>query len=413
MSTTILRADRLLDGTGAPAMPDANLVLESGKVVDAFSGPVPEALLSAGAQVREMPGCTILPGLIDAHVHLNFPADGTSLEETMTEHEGVLVATSAFTASQALRAGITTVRDTGSVQGSVFDLRRALDLGYGTGPRILACGQPITITGGHTWYLGGEADGVDGLRKKVRSMVKLGADAIKVMASGGGTLGTMSWLPSFRAEELAALVDEAHRLGRKITAHCLCAEAISMAVDAGFDQLEHASFIVDPAANQVFDPRVADKVAAAGVAVTTTLAVSGFAVSTMVAKDNRTPAEEAFLDQWRRMRDANVAQFDQMRQAGVRFVAGTDAGWRFTRFDGLTEELELMQQGGMSALDAISAATGTSAAVLGIEDSAGTLRSGRPADVLVVGGDPVQDLSALHDVRLVLQGGLDRTSPRP
>jgi imidazolonepropionase-like amidohydrolase len=287
----------------------------------------------------------------------------------------------------------------------VFDVRRALRLGHGTGPRIRACGQPITITGGHTWYLGGEADGVDGLRKKVRSMCKLGADAIKVMASGGGTLNTISYRPSFSPAEMHAIVDEAHRLGRRVTAHCLCAEAIEIAVEAGVDQLEHAGFIVDEAGNQQFDPAVADKVAKAGVAVTSTLAVGAFAVREMQARAELTVAEKEFLDHWQTMLDDNLNQFAQLYQAGVRVIAGTDAGWRFTPFDGLPEEIRLLERIGMSSTEALAAATGTAAETMGVAGEFGTLRAGLAADVLVVGGDPLASLSALDDVRLVLQGG--------
>jgi imidazolonepropionase-like amidohydrolase len=403
--TTVIKADRLIDGTGAVPLADAGVVIDQGKIIATFAGEPPEGLAGPDTQVFDLPGCTILPGLIDSHVHLNFPGTGPVLEELMREPEGVLVATATLAAAKALRAGITTVRDTGCVHSTVFELRRALQLGYGVGPRILACGQPITITGGHTWYLGGEADGVDGLRKKVRSMAKLGADAIKVMASGGGTLNTLSHLPSFRPEELAAIADEGHRLGRKVTAHCLNAEAISNAVDAGVDQLEHANFIADAAGNQKFEPAVAEKVAGAGVAVTSTLAVAGYAVEVMTAKTDRTSAEQNFLDYWSVMLEDNVNQFRQMHEAGVQFVAGTDAGWRFTAFDGLPMELQLMNNGGMSTMQALQAATGIAARTLGIDDRVGTLERGLAADVLVVGGDPLQNLSALRDVRLVLQDG--------
>jgi imidazolonepropionase-like amidohydrolase len=403
--TTVIRADRLIDGTGAAPIEDAVLVIDSGKIVGTFAGKAPEGLVPADAEVLDLPGCTILPGLIDSHVHLNFPGNGILLEEIMTEPEGVLVATATFAAAKALAAGVTTVRDTGCVHSTVFEVRRALELGHGVGPRILACGQPITITGGHTWYLGGEADGEDGLRKKVRSMAKLGADAIKVMASGGGTRNTISYLPSFRPAEMAAIVDEAHRMGRKVTAHCLNAQSIHIAVDAGVDQLEHAGFIVDEAGNQKFDPAAAEKVANAGVAVTSTLAVGGYAVETMRAKPELTKAEQEFLDHWSMMLEDNLNTFTQLHEAGVRIVAGTDAGWRFTPIDGLAEEIKLLERAGMSSMQALVAATGDAAATLGVDDKFGTLTPGLTADVLVVGGDPLLNLSALQDVRLVLQGG--------
>jgi imidazolonepropionase-like amidohydrolase len=403
--TTVIRADRLIDGTGAAPIDDAVLVIDQGRIVGTFAGRSPDGLVPDDAEVFDLPGATIVPGLIDSHVHLNFPGNGILLEEIMTESEGVLVAAATFAAAKALEAGITTVRDTGCVHSTVFDVRRSIELGHGRGSRILACGQPITITGGHTWYLGGEADGEDGLRKKVRSMAKLGADAIKVMASGGGTLNTQSYRPSFRPAELAAIVDEGHRMGRKVTAHCLCAEAIEFAVDAGVDQMEHAGFIVDPAGNQKFVPAVAEKVAKAGVAITSTLAVGGYAVSVMNALDERSKSEEEFLERWSVMLEDNLSQFRQLHEAGVRFVAGTDAGWRYTPFDALAMELQLMHRGGMTTMQALQAATGVAASVMGIGDRVGTLEPGLEADVLVVCGNPLDDLSALRDVRVVLQGG--------
>lgn len=403
--TTVLRADRLIDGSGGPAIDDAVLVVDGGKVIGVFEGRAPDGLVPDGAQVLDYPGCTIVPGLIDAHVHLNLPGDGTLLEDAIREPDGVLVASSAFAANRALTAGVTTVRDTGGRGSNTFELRRSIELGHGMGPRVLACGQPITITGGHTWYLGGEADGEDGLRRKVRHMVKLGADAIKVMASGGGTVNTQSWRTSFRREELAAVADEGHRLGRKVTAHCLCAEAIEYAVEAGVDQLEHGWFIVDAAGRQEFVPSVAEKVAEAGVAVTSTLSVMSYAVDTLLAKEQLTPVEQETLARCRQMLDDNVAHFARFREAGVQLVAGTDAGWLHTPFDGVVTEMELMHRGGMSTTEAMAAATGMSARVLGIDETVGTLRPGLAADVLVVGGDPSADLARLRDVRLVMQAG--------
>jgi imidazolonepropionase-like amidohydrolase len=404
--TTVIQADRLIDGTGAAPIKDAVLVIEDGLIGDVFEGKLPQGRVPDGTPILDLKGCTILPGLIDTHVHLNMPGDGSLLEVVVRETDGVLVATTTLSARRALDAGITTVRDVGGARRSVFDARRALDLGHGPGARILACGQPITITGGHTWYFGGEADGEDGLRLKVREMCKLGADFIKVMASGGGTVNTMSWLPSYSPRELAALADEAHRQGRKITAHCLCAEASNWVVEAGFDGIEHGGFIVNKAGHQKYEPATAEKLARAGIPVTSTLAVGGFTLKAMRAIEHRTPAEQHVLDRWLRMFDENITQFRRMHEAGVVWVAGTDAGWRFTTIEGMPLELELMQQGGFSALQAITAGTGLAARVLGIEDRVGTLRPGMIADVIAVAGDPLDDLSRLGDPRLVMQAGL-------
>lgn len=404
---TLLKADRVIVGDGSAPLTGATVAIEDGKITGVYQGDVPESA-AAGAQMRVFSGATIMPGMIDTHVHLNLPGDGTSLEDAVKEDEGVLVATATFTAGRALAAGITTVRDLGAMNSTVFNLKRALALGHGTGPRIVACGQPITITGGHTWYLGGEADGVDGLRRKVRGMVKQGADFIKVMGSGGGTVGTLSWRAAYTREEMQALADQAHELDRKIAVHCLCAESTEYAIDAGVDHIEHAGFLIDGKGNQKFDPRIADKLAKSGIPVTGTLAVSGAVVKMMSARDNLTEAEQAFLTRWRGMMADNIEQFSKLREAGVRFVAGTDAGWRFTPFDGLPLEMEMMQQGGMSTLEAITAGTGFAAKAIGIDDTVGTLTAGLAADIIVVKGNPLDDLDRLRHLELVLQAGIAR-----
>ena len=195
--TKIIRADRLIDGTGGAPIPDPVVVVDGVTITGVYSGQAPEGAAPADAEVLDYPGCTLLPGLIDAHVHLTLPGNDTPFEETVREPDGVLVASAAGAARVALEAGITTVRDTGGRGDTTFQLRRALELGVARGPRMLLVGQPVTITGGHTWYLGGEADGVDGVRLKVRQLAKAGADWIKVMGSGGGTLNTISHKPSF------------------------------------------------------------------------------------------------------------------------------------------------------------------------------------------------------------------------
>lgn len=403
--TTLIRADRLIDGTGAAPVSDAILVVEDGKIASVHSGKVPEGVVKGEAETIDMTGCTILPGLIDIHVHLNLPGDGTLLEEAMREPEGVLVATSALAVGKALAAGITTVRDVGAYGSTSIAVRRALQLGHGEGARVIACGQPITITGGHTWYFGGEADGEDGLRRKVREMIRIGAEFIKVMASGGGTVGTQSWNPAYTPRELAMLVEEAHRADRRITAHCLCAQSILDVIEAGFDQIEHAGFITDGKGNQSYDPAVADKLAKSGIPVTSTLAVGGAIMREKAMKTSFTATEEAFFARWTKTHATNLDQFRKLRAAGVNFVAGTDAGWRFTRIDDQPMEIALVHEGGMSPLEAITASTGFAAKVMGVEDKLGTLTPGLAADVLVVSGNPLDDLAKLRDVRLVMQGG--------
>ncbi len=405
MDTVILKARRLIDGSGSPPIDDAAVVVEGNRIVGVYQGQVPDVVAPPHAEVVEFPDGTLLPGLIDCHVHLNLPGDGTPFVDTVRESDGVLIALSMRNARAALRSGITTLRDCGGRGSTIFEVRRALDLGYGEGPRIVVCGQPITTTGGHTWYFGGEADGVDGVRQKAREMAKLGADFIKVMGSGGGTPGTKAWLPSFSKEEIAAVTDEAHRLGRKISVHCLCAEAMDYAVDAGVDQIEHASFMVDAARTQVFVPAVAHNIARSGIFVTATLAVTLHPILDLTAKEGQTPEERAYVENSQATHEENLKLFALLLDAGVRFVAGTDAGWLFTTFGSLVDEMDLMHEGGLSSLETIASATSRAAEALGLKDKVGTIREGFEADIIAVEGNPLTSLGALRNVRMVMQAG--------
>jgi len=404
-SVTVIRAARLIDGSGGAPLEAPAIVVRGTKIEAVLQGEPPAGIVDEAQQVLDLPGCTVLPGLIDMHVHLNQPGDGTPADQWMRETDGVIGAHTAVAAQAALDAGITTVRDVGSRADTAFDVRRTHEFGYGRGSRMVLAGSPITITGGHGWNLGGEADGPEGLRYKVRSLVKSGADFIKVLGSGGGTANTISWLPAFRPEEFAALVDETHRLGRKITIHCLNAATMETVIDAGVDQIEHAWFILDDAGHQQYVPAIADKLAAAGVTITPTLSVGSYCARAMKAKQTLTADEEAFLRRWETTLETNLRNLGRLHEAGVTIVAGTDAGWRFTPFDALPEEVSLLCQSGMPAMSAIQAATSRAAAVMGREQEFGSVRPGLEADLIAVQGDPLADIAALRDLRLVMQAG--------
>jgi imidazolonepropionase-like amidohydrolase len=401
---TVLLADRLIDGTNAPAIEDPVVVVDGRTILEVRQGSAADQVREEGATVLDYRGATLLPGLIDAHAHLNLPGNGGIFEVLENSDAYVAVAT-ADAARKALHAGITTVRDVGSRGTTAIDVREALRHGVGEGPRMLVAGPPMTITGGHCWYFGGEADGVEGVRKQVRELNKVGADWIKVIGSGGGTPRTQSHRASYSAEEVAAIADEAHRFGIKVTMHCLCAEAMENAVTGGVDGIEHGWFLVGEGQDQVFSATLADRIAEAGITITTTLAVGYEIIAAMESRTDLTAQEQEYLDGWRRTRDFTVTQFGRLRTHGVKFIGGTDAGWRFTRFDSLPAEAYLMAEGGMTAEQAIAGCTGDSADLLGIADQTGRVKAGLAADLIAVDGDPRGDLRGLSDVRLVMRDG--------
>lgn len=350
-----------------------------------------------GAESVDLRGLTVLPGLIDAHVHLNLRADGR-MYETTAESDAALTATTRENAHTALAAGITTVRDVGSKDGTAFAARAGASSTLL--PRMLISGPPVTATGGHCWFLGGTADGVDEVRARVRALAAAGADWIKVMATGGGTPGTVSWEPSYSQAELDAIVEQAHSLGIKVTMHCLSGVGMARAVDAGADHIEHAGFAIDGDGATRFEPELADRMAHAGVVVTPTLSVRLFMRDYAIASG----AGSDVVGAWEKRFDNGMQQFAGLYRAGVRFVAGTDAGWHRTPFDGLATEIECLAACGPGTAETLRAATSTTAAHFGLAD-AGRMRAGADADLIAVDGDPLGDLSALSRVRHVIRGG--------
>lgn len=385
--------DRLFTGTGAGIERGLAVWVEHGMVRDVL---LPMDLPPSTAVVP-LRGVTLLPGLTDAHVHLDLPGDGSTFE-ALAEDDETLAAGAAGRVQAALRSGITTLRDCGSRGRSVFAVRRALALGWLVGPHLRAAGAPITVPRGHTWALGGEAEGEAGLRAAVQARVAGGADFVKVIGSGGGTAGTRVDQAAYSRPELRAIVVEAHRAGLRVTVHCLCAEAIERAVDAGADQIEHGQFYADHD-RVAFDARVAAALADAQTPVTPTLLVAAVQAERLAGLGD-IPGR----DRWRRTADAWLDTARRLHAAGVPLVAGTDAGWRHVGFTDLWREVALLREAGLSGPQSLEAATATSAAALGVSH-AGQIRSGYRADLMAVEGDPVADARALARVRLVIQGG--------
>jgi imidazolonepropionase-like amidohydrolase len=391
----LLRADWLFDGTGLPAVADAAVLVQHGRIQEIYKKPPSRSELPEGCETIELQGCTLLPGLIDCHVHLCLPGDGTPFTQAVSYPQGVIQAIAIRNASKALHVGVTTLRDCGGFPDVLHSLRRSIELGYAEGPRLVLAGWPITITGGHCHYFGGEADGPEHLRKKVREAVKWGADYIKIMGSGGGTPGSISWQPAYHLEEMTAIVEEAHSLNRKAIVHCLCAGAIMNAVRARADEVEHAGFLTGQDAPQSFDLESAKMLADASIPVCPTLSVSEFVIE----------SGDPEVKRWQRTKDENLSNAKKLRDLGVSFVAGSDAGWRWSPFDALHAEMQAMAQSGVTPSACIVAATSQAAKRLGLEGVTGMIRAGLSADLVGVRGRPDEDLHSISKVVMVMKEG--------
>ncbi len=392
---TVLKPGWIIDGTGAPASEQQIIIVADGLIEAVL--PVNEYHAQPGDEIRDLPDATLLPGLINNHVHLVLPGDNTPFTPWIDlQSDATLALLALHNAATSLRAGVTTVRDCGGRREVVLDVRNAQAAGKGQGARIISCGWTLTITGGHTRHFGGEVDGADGLARAVRLAVSKGVDYIKVMAAGGGTPGSLAQYPSFTVDELRAIVDTAHGLGRLVSAHCIATASIENAVDAGVDLIEHASFFAPSGAN-VFDERVAEKLAKSGIPVTPTLQVNRDLVDLLPEGDERSL--------WQRRQESQREFVGRLHALGVPMLAGSDAGWRATAFDTFWKELDELVASGLSPVAAIHAATGAVTNALRLGETFGTVRAGQQADLIAVPGNLAEDISRLANVELVMQRG--------
>lgn len=412
---TLLRAARMIDGRGGPPVQGAALLAEGGRIRAA--GPAAEVVPPAGAAVEtyDYPDGTILPGLIDTHTHLNGFGDGRLGDVLAESADEILLLQAARNARTHLEAGVTTLRDCGSKGRSAFALRQAVEMGIVAAPRLVLCGRPVTITGGHLWYFGAEADGQDGVRRTVRQLVKEGADLIKIVATGGSTRTSYPSRAAFTPAELGAIVDEAHRFGKPTAAHCSSTQGVIDALDAGVETIIHCIF-QEPDGSVRFRPEVAERLAERGAWVDFTIAQSWMRIRMLrdreTAGDPLTAAEGAEVERLERAREVRQEHFQRLLQAGVRMVSGSDSSWGWYPLGGFQYEVIGHADWGMSAMAAILTGTRDAGLCLGQGEEIGTLEAGKVADVLVVDGDPSQDIRALLAVRDVFQSGtrVSRTS---
>jgi imidazolonepropionase-like amidohydrolase len=398
-----VRAGRLFDGTGSEPRQGVLISIEEGLITGVDEGPEP----GRRADVLDLDDLFVLPGMVNMHAHLVLPGDGTPFAEWMELPDELLLLKAYANALVALRSGVTTIRDCGGKGRLPFRLRDAIRQGIVAGPRLVLAGRPLTITGGHCHYFGGETDGPDAMRQAARQLLAEGADFIKIMAAGGGTVGTYPQFPAYEVDELRAAIAEAHKVGKPASCHCIATESIRRALDAGTDHIEHCSFVT-PQTTVHYDDEVAARLAAARPYVTATLQViadlpEGF--TERQARGEVTTAEAEQVAGAERRFATHLDTIGRLHRLGVPMVAGNDAGWRNTGFDDFYLEIVYLAQAGLSSCQALHAATGQAARACGLSGKVGTIQAGAAADLLAVAGDPLSDLNVLRDPVLVIQAG--------
>jgi len=406
--TIVLKAARIFDGKSKALIPNGVVVVQGDKIVDVGSN----VAVPGDAKVIDLGDMTLSPGFMDAHTHLTLDFSG-DFNKRRLEQLDLNVSEQAIRAvgyaRTTVEAGFTTVRDVGSrfVSSREFvdvALRNAINKGVIIGPRMLVATKGIGATGGHfdptggfrdflfgrePDYTDGIANGPDEVRKAVRFEVKNGADVIKAAVSGGVlSLADEVDTPQFTPAEMGALVDESHRLRKKVAVHCHGDQAAREAIEAGVDSIEHGSFM---------KPQTVALMKQKGTFLTPTLMASEYIMSKI---DRYPPTLQA------KAREATAARSDMFRNAvkiGVRISFGTDAAV-FPHGQN-AKEFALMMGLGMAAIDALKSATSNDAELLGIAQKVGTLEKGKLADIIAMPGDPTTDITATERVSFVMKEG--------
>lgn len=378
---------RLFDGTGAPAREGWAVVVEDGRV--AAVGPADD-VRPARARTFALDG-TLLPGLIDCHTHVCLSGGLDPVSDLARESRTRRTVRAIEALRKQRRAGVTTIRDVGGAGGLDLEIARGVREGWLEGPRMMAAGSVICITGGHACFLGIEADGADAVRRAVRTQLRAGADLIKVIATGGViTPGVEPGAAQMTRDELTAACEEGHKAGRRVAAHAQGTQGIRDALLAGVDTIEHGFFL---------DAETVDLMLARGATLVPTFAAAD---AMLEGADRGVPAY--MVEKVRRVAAAHAASFRLAVERGVAVACGTDAGTPLNPHGRIAHEVAAFVRHGAPPALALEGATGAAAAALG-RDDVGVLTPGRRADLVWVDGDPTVDPAALTRVRGVWMDG--------
>lgn len=390
---TIAFVDGLIFVGDGRILEHETVLVDGDRIIKVANGNIP---IPKDAIKIPLAGHTLLPGFIDCHVHFCLDGSADPIGSRMGEPLAITTLKAAQFARQTLMAGVTSVRDLGGKDGVALSIRDAIQSGLIPGPRMLASGRLICMTGGHGWRSGQEADGPDGVRKAAREQIKFGADLLKFMATGGVlTAGVEPGSEEFTEEELRSGIQEAHKADKKTAAHAQGTQGILNALRAGIDSIEHGIYL---------DEETISLMLKRDVPLVATLS----ALYQIESKGVEAGIPAFVVDKSLRIKPFHLASVRMAREAGVRVAMGTDAGTPFNLHGENLGELQRLVEVGYSPMEALESGTRIAAQVLGLENELGTIEEGKLADLIVVKGNPLEDIGLMlnaEGIHLVMQGG--------
>ncbi len=404
----LIRSGRLIDARGGPPI-ERGAVLVQGSTIVAV-GREADVAAPEGAPVEEFdyPGMTVMPGMVDCHTHHNGIGDGRAGDELVTLPDEVLTLQSARNARANLFSGVTSIRENGPKNMTMFRLRDAINQGLAIGPRMVLCGRPVAIVGGHMGYFGSEVTGQTEVRAMTRQLIKEGADYIKITATGGSTRTSFPLRPSFDVDELRAATDEARKFGKLTATHCLSSEGIAYSLEAGVDMIIHCTYR-DADGSDNFRQDIAERIGEQGSFVNPTIHVARSSVWAIRRRAERqeklTRDQQSTLDTGLRNLEQRLEDCRKMIDMGLKVITGSDSSWGDYQLGNTVYETELLVEAGYTPMQGVLSVTSEAAKALGIDSGVGTLEPGKEADIIIVDGDPSTDVNALWNVRDVFKAG--------